>query len=129
MKLKKCDSEFSRYIRLRDSADRFCTCPLCGLRQRWQDSTCGHYIKRRHTATAWYEDNAMAICLICNEQMENDTTLLNIYAGVICDRIGIERWGILMMLKLKDSRPMQYEIDNLAKYYKQKADELLKQKR
>ena len=122
MRLSIADIYFSRYIRHRDSVDGYCTCPVCGERMALSMLECGHFIKRRNLSTRWYEDNAMAICKWCNTKMESDIELSDRYAKVIFDRIGAERWGELMKLKQSNAKLMQYEIDEIAEYYKSKID-------
>lgn len=120
MKYGHADIAFSRYVRARDSAHGRCTCPLCLWRGPMNDFTCGHFIKRRHLSTRWYEDNAFAICPECNLRMENDNSMLNHYGQWIAMEIGPERWSKLMKLRLSKEKFTQAEVDDKAKYYREK---------
>lgn len=64
---KKLDGLFSRYIRL-SAADQGGTvsCVTCRKLLHWQDSDCGHWIKRQHRAVRWDERNVGPQCTRCN---------------------------------------------------------------
>ena len=127
MKLKKADSEFSRYIRLRDSDETgFTMCCTCGKILHWKQMDCGHFRGRSNRATRWIENNAHAQCKTCNQ--ENDGEHFK-YADFLIRKYGREIVSELTMSSNMDFKFTQLEVDDIAKYYKQKADELLKHKR
>ncbi len=65
--VKKADSLFSTFIRMRDSNSKWIvTCPLCWWKWYWKLAQCMHFISR----WCWYyrydEDNCHAGCVRCN---------------------------------------------------------------
>ena len=127
MKYNKADQEFSRYIRLRDSDEMgHVVCCTCGKVVFWKDADCGHFRKRRHLPTRWLETNAHAQCKECNQGKDG--------AHVEYCHFLNRKYGPGIVLKLSQisqykDKYTQVEVDNIAKMYKQKADELLKSKR
>ena len=63
----KLDKAFSEYIR-RKYADKkgIVACVTCGAKKPWKQMQAGHYIKRSHMATRWYELNVYPQCCGCN---------------------------------------------------------------
>ena len=67
--IKKLDTIFSKFIRLRDT-DEYGNgrCITCGEWFRYKDLECGHFRSRRHLTTRWREENAHAQCTECNQK-------------------------------------------------------------
>ena len=65
--VKKLDSIFSQYIRLKDS-DEFgnATCFTCGKVDHWKKLQNGHFQSRKHYSTRWLEQNCQVQCAGCN---------------------------------------------------------------
>ena len=65
--VKKLDSVFSQYIRLKD-ADEFgnATCFTCGKVDHWKKLQNGHFQSRKHYSTRWLELNCQVQCAGCN---------------------------------------------------------------
>lgn len=65
--VKKLDSVFSQYIRLKD-ADEFgnATCFTCGKVDHWKKLQNGHFQSRKHYSTRWLEQNCQVQCAGCN---------------------------------------------------------------
>tara|TARA_R100000541_G_scaffold551_1_gene3746 strand:+ start:1986 stop:2378 length:393 start_codon:yes stop_codon:yes gene_type:complete len=65
--VKKLDSVFSQYIRLKD-ADEFgnATCFTCGKVDHWKKLQNGHFQSRKHYSTRWLEQNCQIQCAGCN---------------------------------------------------------------
>lgn len=65
--VKKADSIFSTYIRLRD-ADKhgIVTCPLCWAKIHWKKAQNMHFITRSCWLYRYDEDNCHAWCMRCN---------------------------------------------------------------
>jgi hypothetical protein len=64
------DAVFSRYIRLKYSDEKgFVRCYTSGVKLRWQDAQCGHFVPRGNLATRWMEQN-------CRPQSKNDNEYL-----------------------------------------------------
>ena len=64
--VKKLDSVFSQYIRLKDSVDGYATCFTCGKKDHWKKLQNGHFQSRKHYATRWDEQNCQVQCAGCN---------------------------------------------------------------
>lgn len=65
---KKLDTEFSIYIRRRDSDDwtGYGSCITCGKVKHWKTVDPGHYISRRCLPIRWDEHNVHFQCKGCN---------------------------------------------------------------
>ena len=65
--MKKLDTIFSRYIRLRDTdAYGKGKCFTCGCDVTYFNAECGHFRSRRHESTRWHPNNAHIQCIECN---------------------------------------------------------------
>jgi len=64
--VKKLDSVFSQYIRLRESVNEISTCFTCGKQDHWKKLQNGHFMSRRHYSTRWDETNCQVQCAGCN---------------------------------------------------------------
>jgi len=64
--VKKLDTVFSQYIRLRDSINEISTCFTCGKEDHWKKLQNGHFMSRRHYSTRWDETNCQVQCAGCN---------------------------------------------------------------
>lgn len=63
----KAWSEFSKFIRLRDSDWRGnCTCVTCGTVKHYKDMQAGHFIPGRNNAVLFEEEHVHAQCYGCN---------------------------------------------------------------
>jgi len=64
--VKKLDSIFSQYIRLKNSVDEISTCFTCGKKDHWKKLQNGHFQSRKHYSTRWDEINCQVQCAGCN---------------------------------------------------------------
>jgi len=66
--VKKLDTIFSQYIRLREAdSSGFVECFTCGKRSHFKSGMqAGHFQSRRHYATRWDERNVQVQCVGCN---------------------------------------------------------------
>ena len=65
--VKKLDTIFSQYIRLREAdSSGFVECFTCGKKDHWKKLQNGHFQSRRHYATRWDERNCQVQCVGCN---------------------------------------------------------------
>jgi hypothetical protein len=64
--VKKLDTIFSQYIRLKDSENEYATCFTCGKSDHWKKLQNGHFQSRRHYSTRWDEVNCQVQCAGCN---------------------------------------------------------------
>ncbi|MEN6620165.1 MAG: recombination protein NinG [Smithella sp.] len=118
----KADKYFSMYIRLRDADENgLAKCCTCGAYKPVKEMDCGHFIKRQHMATRFSEVNCATQCKRCNAfEQGRDAEF---------ERYIIDRWGVdkLNLLKSSYHKPFKrglFDIDLLAKYYKEKAQKL-----
>ena len=86
---------------------------------------CGHFIKRQHLSTRFSETNCATQCKRCNAfEQGRDTDFANYI---------IDRWGESALVKLATQRHLtlklgKFELEQIAKYYKEKSTELAKSK-
>ena len=65
--VKKLDTIFSLYIRLRYAENEIVECFTCGKQAHYKDNMqCGHFQSRRHYATRWNSINCQVQCKSCN---------------------------------------------------------------
>ena len=64
--IKKLDTIFSKFIRLRFAKEEMCTCVTCGKTDHYKKMQAGHFISRRHYSTRWEEANVQVQCYACN---------------------------------------------------------------
>jgi len=64
--VKKLDTIFSQYIRLRKAKNGIAECYTCGVRDHWKNLQCGHFMSRKHYSTRWDELNCQVQCYKCN---------------------------------------------------------------
>ena len=64
--IKKLDTVFSLYIRLRYAKNEISECYTCGKQDHYKKLQCGHFMSRKHYATRWDEDNCQVQCYSCN---------------------------------------------------------------
>ena len=112
--VKSADDAFSRYIKARDGN----RCVQCGERER---VTCGHLYTRAAYATRWNPDNAAAQCIGCNLRHEHD--FIPFYRYFI-DKYGQEKVDDLYTLHKSSVHFKTYQIEEIARFFNKKADEL-----
>jgi 5-methylcytosine-specific restriction endonuclease McrA len=66
----KVDDVFSKVIRQRDGY----TCRACGKSRAETVIQCSHIYSRRHKATRWDLDNAVALCFKCHMDWHSNPT-------------------------------------------------------
>ena len=80
--IKKLDTIFSKYIRLRDAdKEGYCRCCTCGEKTHWSKIQAGHFISRKHYSTRWDEANVNAQCVKCNVFKYGEAYLYSLYLG------------------------------------------------
>jgi len=126
MKTTLADKWFSIYIRLRDADDDgYIRCCTCGRVKKWREADCGHFIKRQFVGVRFSEFNCHAQCKGCNNFLQgNDVN----YSQFIIEKYGRDRFDLLMSAKRKSGKISQFEVDIIAKEYKEKATKLAKEK-
>lgn len=122
----KADEWFSKFIRLRDADEQgLVRCCTCGRINHWKSVDCGHHIKRQHMASRFSEVNCAGQCKKCNcFEQGNDAK----FKEFIVKKYGQQQYDLLEASKRSNRKLMQFEINEIAKHYKQKATEMAKQK-
>ena len=65
--VKRLDTVFSLYIRLRYSDNEIVECFTCGKQSHFKRGMqCGHFMSRKHYATRWDATNCQVQCYACN---------------------------------------------------------------
>ena len=122
--VKKLDTIFSQYIRLREADNKgFVTCFTCGKNSHYKSQQAGHFQSRRHYATRWDERNVQVQCVGCNmfkagEQFLFAKALDNKYYDGISDELHITAQSIVKFSNL--------DIELLITKYKDMVKELNK---
>ena len=122
----KADRQFSRFIRLRDAIPGGAfKCISCGKFKRIEQADCGHFHSRKHMATRFDERNAHAECRACNRFSADH---LIKYQENLIRKIGEEEFDELNILAKTTKKWEEFELKEMAKYYKALADKLSKEK-
>ena len=80
--IKKLDTVFSKYIRLRDAdTEGYCRCSTCGEVHHWTKIQAGHFRSRKHYSTRWSEENVHAQCVACNVFRYGEQYKFSLYLG------------------------------------------------
>lgn len=112
--IKKLDTVFSQYIRLKYSVDGLATCVTCGDEKPWKYQQNGHYMSRGNYATRWDETNCHVQCAACNVFKKGNYTE---YAIFMIEKYGADK---LTELKLKANKGKKFtsvEIQEMIEKY------------
>ena len=113
--VKKLDTVFSAYIRLRDVMPNGCfQCISCGHIFKFEDGDCGHFHSRVHMATRWEPDNCHFECKGCN-RFSADHIIK--YQVRLIRKIGQERFDRLTLLADSQKHWMQFELKDMIDKY------------
>ena len=122
MNLKKLDTQFSIYIRMRDmdSYGRV-KCCTCENTFHWSEMDAGHFVRRGNQSVRFDERNCHAQCKICNQfedgcEFEHSLYIEDRYCGLVVHEL--ERLGRI------EKHWMQFEIDEMTEEYKLKIKNL-----
>jgi len=81
--IKKLDTIFSKYIRLKDADFKGnCICVTCGRSYYWKEIQAGHFISRKHYSTRWDERNVKPQCYSCNVMRYGEQYKYSKYLGI-----------------------------------------------
>ncbi len=117
--MSKADRAFSLYIRTRDAQAYSGThfkCISCGRILPIEKADCGHYVNRQHMALRFSELNCNAQCAHCNRFDEGNATG---YRKGLIDKIGEQKVELLEAQKHTSCKLSTFEIEAIAKYYKE----------
>lgn len=122
--VKKADSVFSTFIRLRDSNSKWIVvCPLCWTKIHWKKAQCMHFITRWCWLFRYDEDNCHAGCMRCNVILNWNYIL---YTRYMQNRYWVETVDE-MIKKSKEVYKLQtYEIEEIINKYTDKIQKFAK---
>lgn len=125
----KADTEFSRFIRLRDTqllegaTTRIGRCVTCHQVKPWEHIQCGHWIRRKHWGTRWNEFNCHGQCDFCNDpkrgggrEDEHEASIKLLHGAEAPDRLRAEQ-------KLKARKPDINKLIAYAQHFKKRAED------
>jgi len=119
--VKKLDTIFSKYIRLKNSVDEKATCFTCGKVDHWKKLQNGHFQSRKHYSTRWDEVNCQVQCAGCNvfkygEQYKFSVNLDAKYGQGTAEDLSIKAQQIIKL--------SNFEIEDMIKKYKNLVDSM-----
>lgn len=117
--MRKADEAFSLFIRTRDSQafdGRAFRCISCGRPLPIEQADCGHFINRQHMSLRFSELNCNAQCRKCNRFMEGN---FSGYRQGLIQKIGEQKVVLLEAQKYVENKITNFELDIIAKHYKE----------
>jgi hypothetical protein len=114
--VKKADTAFSRYVRLKHSDESgTCSCVTCGKLMHWKEAHAGHFVSRRHMSLRWDERNVFPQCCGCNTF---NAGALDEYSAYIIRTYGHSTFDDLLKMKRQTKKWTRAEIEDLIVKYK-----------
>ncbi len=119
--VKKLDTIFSQYIRLKNSVNEKATCFTCGKLDHWKKLQNGHFQSRKHYSTRWDEKNCQVQCAGCNvfrygEQYKFSVNLDAKYGEGTAEELSIKAQQIVKI--------SNFELEEMIKKYKSLVDSM-----
>ena len=119
--VKKLDTIFSQYIRLKNSVNEKATCFTCGKVDHWKKLQNGHFQSRKHYSTRWDEVNCKVQCAGCNvfkygEQYKFSVNLDAKYGEGTAEDLSIKAQQIVKI--------SNFELEEMIKKYKSLVDSM-----
>ena len=117
--MRKADEAFSLFIRTRDSQPyngRYFRCISCGRILPIEQADCGHYVNRSHMSLRFSELNCHAQCRHCNRFQEGN---IQDYRKGLINKIGEQKVVLLEAQKNETNKLSSFEIELIAKHYKE----------
>jgi hypothetical protein len=123
----KADKWFSLFVRWRDASPDGKTfrCISCGRILPFEQADCGHYFSRAKMSVRFDEDNAHSECKACNRFRADH---LIGYRENLLKKIGQRRFDLLTWKASQTTKLSGFELEEIAKYFKEKAERLMKEK-
>lgn len=122
MNIKKLDTVFSTYIRMKNADQNgCCTCITCGKKFHWKKLDAGHFVNRKHLSLRWNEINVQPQCIAENRFDEGNLPAFGI---ALQQKYGEDIIKKLLVLKNQSTRFTQFEIDQMVIFYKQEIKKL-----
>jgi hypothetical protein len=118
--IKKLDTVFSRYIRMKNADKRgYCMCITCEKTFHWKEIQAGHFMSRKHYSTRWDEDNVHPQCVACNVYRAGEQYKYSV-------ALGAYKADELFQRSNKIVKFQTFELVAMYEYYKKVVDELEK---
>ena len=119
--VKKLDTIFSQYIRLKNSVNEKATCFTCNKVDHWKKLQNGHFQSRKHYSTRWDEVNCQVQCAGCNvfkygEQYKFSVNLDAKYGEGTAEDLSIKAQQIVKI--------SNFELEEMIKKYKSLVDSM-----
>lgn len=122
--VRKLDTVFSEYIRLRDSRPfgyRAAVCISCGQVKPYDQMDAGHFIGRTHMATRFDESNVFCECRRCN-RFSADHMIY--YQRNLEEKIGKEKLDLLIAMGHSTKKWTAWELEILITHYKEEVKKM-----
>lgn len=119
--VRKLDSIFSQYIRLRDSESGESTCVTCGIEKSWKEQQCGHFFTRGRYPTRWHEKNCHVQCYRCNILLKGN--YIN-YTRFMIDTYGREFVDELERVSSSITKIPTPQLREMIEYYKKLVEQM-----
>ena len=123
--IKKLDSAFSLYIRLRDSRPfgyKAFRCISCGRILPFAEADAGHFIGRTHMSTRFDEQNVWSECRFDNRF--NSSHMIE-YQRNLEKKLGREKLDMLIARGHQTKKFTAWELEILIEYYKDQNKRML----
>lgn len=120
--VKKLDTIFSQYIRLRNTKGSIAECVTCGKKDHWKKMQAGHFVGRKHYSTRWNTKNVQVQCIACNVYRYGEQYK---YGKWLDNHYGIGTTDELFKLGSEIVKFTNYELEEKIDYYKYLVEELL----
>ena len=117
--MRKADDAFSLFIRTRDSQvyeGRAFKCISCQRVLSIDQADCGHYVNRGHMSLRFSESNCHSQCRFCNRFQEGN---IQDYRKGLIQKIGLQKVELLEAAKNVTNKISNFELEILAKHYKE----------
>lgn len=122
MNLSKLDKVFSEFVRLKNADENgICVCISCGKRLPWKEMDAGHFVNRKHLSLRWNEINVQPQCRACNRFDEGNIPAFGLG---LQKKYGEQVIKNLLATKKNTMKYTQYEIDVIAKFYREEIKKL-----
>lgn len=120
--MKKLDSVFSQYIRLRATDEAgFGNCWTCHARRHWSEVDAGHFMSRACMITRWDEQNVQFQCKRCNGFRSGEQYKF----AIELDRLYGEGTAETLLYNSKYTRKFsREELEGMYHHYKRLVDDL-----
>ena len=120
--VKKLDTVFSQFIRLRASDHRgMGECFTCGAVRHYTEVDAGHFMSRACMSVRWSETNVQSQCKRCNGFRSGEQYIFSIRLDELYGEGTAER----LLIESKQTRKWtRDELEQMYHHYKRKVDEL-----